>query len=348
MKALILSGIPWNTTLQRHHKIAKWLKQLNFDVTFVEGIPSSKFTIKKFFVKIKSKIINSNSTIENKKYVKVVNGGFLPPNKCFYLYNRFKIKKLLNILDEEYDIIINYLPIQTTDMIINSIKYKSLIYDCVRDFSNFGGYLKNTLKYENKLIKKSNIILTDSYYLTNKFGGEQILPSLSLEQYKVFKTKVRPKTISKVLYFGGIGEHIDLDVLKLISQKYEFHFIGRTGVNLDFNYVDHGYFSDPIELAKEIIKCDAIIIPYKGNMNGVIPAKFVEAIASNLPVFIKSFYDSEKLKNLCYVYKDNDELISMIDNYSPNDLNNEEISTFVLENLEENQFEKFKSIIQKL
>ena len=346
MKAIILSGIPWNSTWQRHHKISKWLKDLGYEVTFIEAIPSSKFTLKKVISKLKGKI-NSSTKINNKKVVKVINGHFYPSNSYFNLLNKNKVNKLIKKIGCDFDLIVNYLPIYTTKKIIEKVDYKFLIYDCVRDFSNWGGYPKSVIKYEKMLKNKSNLILTDSYYLTEKLDGYQILPSLSNGQYQVFKNKTRPDIIKKIVYFGGIGNHIDIDVLKELSKKYEIHLIGKYGVKLDFDYIDHGYFNDPIELAKEIIKYDAIIIPYKGNMDGVIPAKFVESIGSNLPVFINSFYDSEKLKDICYVYKDINDLLEQIKNYDKKDFNQNIIDKFIIDNIEENQFTRFSKLLRK-
>lgn len=341
-KALILSGISWNTTLQRHHKIANWLKKMGYDVVFVESIPSSRITFRKVMSKLKSKFIKS-SKINNKREVKIVNGKFLPPVFYLNIINNIKVKKMLKKTGKDYDIVVNYLPIYTTSKIIDNISYNKLIYDCVRDFENWGGYPKNIKKYENELMKKADIILTDSFYLTIKKNGIQFLPSLSEEQLKIFAKKKPVSKIKNIVYFGQIDVHIDLDILKRISESYDVHIIGNSKVALNFKYKNHGFISDKIKLAKEIIKYDAIIIPYKGNMDGVIPAKLIESLASNMPVFISSFYDSEQIKDYCYVYHTEEELLSLLKNY--NQISKKNVEKFVLSNTEESQYERFKEVL---
>lgn len=341
-KALILSGISWDTTLQRHHKIAKWLKKMGYDVTFVESIPSSKITISKCVSKIKSKFVKS-SKIKNKKEVQVVNGGFLPPIPLFNIINNIKVQKLLKKIGTNYEVIVNYLPIYTTDVIISKIKYSILIYDCVRDFGNWGGYPQNLKKYEKKLKECSNFIMTDSFYLTEKNKGIQFLPSLTKEQYKVFSQEKNIKKIKKVVYFGQIDTHIDVEILKTIASYYELHIIGNSKISLHFKYIDHGFIENKQELAKEIMNCDAIIIPYKGNMDGVVPAKLIESLATKMPVFISSFYDSEKLKDYCYVYHTEKELLQMMKNF--NKVSKANVEKLISFNIEEKQFERFKEVL---
>lgn len=343
-KALILSGVSWNTTLQRHHKIALWLKNIGYDVYFIESIPSSSFTLKKVFSKVKNKFIKSTS-VNNFKTVKVFNFKFLPPNYIFNHYNSYKVNKMLKKIGNSFDVVINYLPIYTTKTIIDYIVYNKLIYDCVRDFENWGGYPRNIKKYENLLKEKSNIIMTDSFYLTNKHNGIQFLPSLSEEQLKIFNSNKKTiNKIKKIVYFGQIDTHIDVNVLEAISKEYELHIIGNSNIALKFEYIDHGFISNKEQLALKLKEFDAIIIPYKGNMDGVIPAKLMESLASGMPVYISSFYDSEKLSKYCYVYHSIDELMSLLKNYKKNE--KKDCSKIIHNNTEEKQLIKFKELLK--
>ena len=341
-KAIILSGVPWDTTLQRHHKIAGWLKKMGYEVIFLEAIPSSKITLKKIMQKLKT-YHNHKNKIKNERNVEVINAHLFPPSILFNGINCIKIKRILKKIGYNYEIVVNYLPIYTTYYIINHLDYDTLIYDCDRDFSNWGVYPKSVKNYENYMHLKAKYIFTDSFYLTHKHKGIQILPSLSEKQYQVFKLNKRPCRIKSVLYFGQIDSHINLHILNKISKKYQLHLIGNSNLDLNFDYVNHGFFSNKEELAKEIIKCDAIIIPYIGNMDGVIPAKLIEALASNLPVFVNEFFDSRQLEEYCYVYTSEKELFYMLDNYNFNDKTKPE--KLIIDNIEDNQYLMFKSIL---
>lgn len=357
-KAVILSGIAWDTTFQRHHNIADYLNQLGYEVIFIESITSSKFEFKKLYRRIYSKFNKNKKKIKNPTNgIKVCNYRFINPmNGIFLKINKMKVNHLIDKIGEDVDIVINYLPINTTELIIKKLNYKKLIYDCVRDFSNWGGYSSDIESIEKRLVQKSDIILTDSYYLTDKIKNKylsknnvQLLPTVNRDLLEVLnKCKIK-KEIKNIVYFGQLGDHIDIECLKKLSEQgYNIHIIGDISVKLDFSYKFHGFFSDLIDLGERLTKfADAIIIPYVGNMDGVIPAKIMQSLATNLPVFISDFFDSRRLKEYLYVYKDIDNLIITLNNFDiiNHMKKNNKTKAFVMDNLTENQFEKFKRCI---
>ena len=129
-----------------------------------------------------------------------------------------------------------------------------------------------------------------------------------------------------------------------MSKKYKLHIIGNSKLKLDFEYIDHGFISDKKKLALELSSLDAIIIPYIGNMDGVIPAKLMESLASRKPVFISSFYDSDKMSDYCYVYHSIDELMAFLKNYKKND--KKDCLEMVKNNTEEKQMLRFKELLK--
>lgn len=353
-KAVILSGVNWNTTKQRHHTIAEYLKEMNYDVVFVEGITSSKFQIKKLLQRLKSSLKRkSNKVINPTNGVKVVNYRFINPmGSFFYMYNKIKANRLIQELDGDIEILINYLPINTTSYIIREITYERLIYDCVRDFQNWGGYPSDIKKHESELVEIADVIFTDSYYLTDKMKKStnhskdviQILPTVSLDSVKALDKCIVKEKIQKIVYFGQLGNHIDTLCLKKLAEVgYEIYIIGDITVTLDFPHKYLGYFSDQSLLGEVIAEhADAIIIPYKGNMDGVIPAKLMQSFATGLPIYVNSFYDSTRLEKYLYVYSNMEELLKKIADFDiiKHESQSIEMKKFAKNNLLENQFAK--------
>ena len=326
-RALILSGIKWNDTLQRHQSIAVTLTELGYVVYFVEGIISSSFSVKKLFNHFKC-LKTDNKELKNDvpQDINIISAKYVNPNSgIFRAINCRETNKVIDRIGETFDLVINYLPIYTTYDFLNKIKYEMLIYDCVRDFQNWGGYPKDIQKIESWLGEKADYIFTDSYYLTNKMIGKwgdkvfQILPtidnSLCNEQQKDLSE------IRDIGYVGTLGKHIDVCLLKkLVNRGYRFHLFGRVEIPLDFEVANHGYYSDLKMLFAQVFQSvDAIIIPYKGNMDGVIPAKTMQCLASGLPVFISEFYDSRRLEQYMYVYKNDIDLMGKIANFNKED-----------------------------
>lgn len=358
-KALILSGIYWNEPLQRHQQFATYLSRMGYEVIFVEKITSSKFSVFKFLNIMKRMIFkkaeysqnNSDNTIT--EGIKPVNYGFVnPENGVFKIFNQKKIEKLLKENGHEYDLVINYLPINTTRMILDKVNYKLLIYDCVRNFSEWGEYRSDIKKEETMLIKRVDKIFTDSYYLTDKMMKYnkpviQFLP-IANNRWREGCIKKKHNKIENIAYFGSIDKYIDIVALKKLSDKgYKIHIWGVQAINLGFEYIAHGYISDLKILAEQVSTfCDAIILPYQGNMNGVIPAKMLQCMATGMPIFITYFYDSIKLKEFVYLYKDHNDLLYKVENFNMNEFVEvklplvEQFAAELNENKQQNLFER--------
>lgn len=360
-RVLILSGIPWDATIQRHHHMAWFFKKMGYEVVFIEKIPSSKFTIKKLINRIiKIYDSKSNSVKVDKDTIKVINPKLVNPmGSLFKLINKYKINKLILEIGKEFDIVINYLPINTTYYLINNINSKIKIYDCVRDFENWGGYPKNISEFEREIILMSNLILTDSYYLTNKIKKKynvlnvhQMLPTVSEKQLSIFRKCQLKDKIKDILYFGTVGSHVDVNILNnLITDGFNVHIIGEIekGISLNEKIIYHGFISSIDLLAEYVVKyADAIIIPYKGNMDGVIPAKLMQCMATGLPIFINNFYDTNALRSYLYVYDTYEELLELISNYNLKNHKKiaEEMIKFSEQNITENQYNNLKSLIE--
>lgn len=358
-KALILSGIYWNDSFQRHQQFTLYLLKMGYEVYFIEHIISTKFSIKKFInillnYKKDKKIINNSKP----KNLHVLNMKFInPQNGFFKLINYIKVLKLLKIIEEKkFDLIINYLPINTTRFILEKVFTSKLVYDCVRDFENWDGCIKKNIKIEEKLLfEKSDIIFTDSYYLKEKLkkSNKKIIQFLPVANDYWIRGCQRVKKVTqirKIGYFGTIGKHIDTEILKKLKKdNYELHFWGIKEKGMKFqDYVYHGYKDNLTELAEEIIEnVDAIILPYNKLLKGVIPAKMLQALTTFLPVFMVEFYDSKKLKEYIYIYNNYIDLREQLKNFSEEDffIKKNKIKDFLRDKNEEKQFKLFEESI---
>lgn len=362
-KALILAGINWNNSLQRHHQFTNYLVSCGYEVYFVEHIISTKFTIHKLVQEIFKtvwKCIGKNRTkVVNTKTIniKIISLKFVNPGgHIFYFINKSKASKLGNYIPDTIDLVINYLPVNTTRFILDRVNYKKLIYDCVRNFEEWGGCYRDISCEEKKLIEKSDMVFTDSYFLTEKMRNlnsnkkvVQFLPTVTLSWISGVGNGKKIETIKCVGYFGSLDKHIDSRVFYYLNQKgIEVHIWGEIGIKTDFDFVFHGYINDLNKLSKEIMKyCDAIVMPYIGNMNGVIPAKTLQCLQTKLPVYISTFYDSIKLKDVLYVYDNIEDLVEMIqkfDSFKHIEKLKRIDELLYIEN-EENQYKKFVDTI---
>lgn len=343
-KILILSGISWNSTKQRHHIIAEILSQNGYNVTFFENIKSSKFTLSKLFSfflkKIKNKIINRSSN-ENLNNINLISSFNFP----VYFFNDLLFKYTKNKLESKYDIIFCYVPSGFSFSIINNIEHDLLIYDCVRSFSDWESTATSVIKYEKKIIEKMNLMFVDSFYLKDKFSECSPIQLLPFVDESNIKPKIgKMGKIGKISYFGSFSEHLDIDLINyLLDSGLIINFFGKNEIGYKHhNFIEYGYISSESILMEKIKEnSDAIIIPYKGNMDGVIPAKLIQSISTGLPVFCSSFYDSRYLDEYIYLYNDKKHLKQIIDNFVFNDLVSDKLEC-AINFSKENTIQKFE------
>lgn len=354
-RALILAGIYWNDPLQRHQQFAKYLKQMNYKVYFVEHIISTKFTFSKLMrVLNKKESTSSNVNLDN---IEIINVGFVTPGRgLFACVNNYKAKLLTKRIGTEFDLVMNYLPISTTRLILQNISYSMLIYDCVRNFEGWGGYGKDIAIEEKWLLHKCDKVFTDSFYLTSKIQKMinkpvvQFLPIANEEWRKgcIYHKDIRE--IHNIAYFGSVDNHIDIKCFKALAVKgYRVHIWGNVSTQKEFVHTYHGYLNNLEKLANQVTEyADAIVLPYCGNMNGVIPAKLMQCLHTGLPIFISHFYDSDILKDYLYLYASAEDLLQQIGQFDASK-HEEKMQNIkcLMENLDDgHQFKKFCQEIQ--
>lgn len=355
-KALIISGIFWQNTWQRHHNIAQSLLGLEYDVDFISGVKSSGVTVKKVVEIARARLSCSNCQMTNKN--QIPNSGFREFSTFNLPYNILSTRASNNLLSKlnhrKYDLVICYIPSPLSLKLISSLEYETLIYDCVRSFSDWEGVSKNILISESKLLKLSDQVWVDSFYLKDKMEKkhslvEQFLPTINKDYNFKFKDT---KKITKLAFFGSVSHHFDLSILPILESidiQLNVWGVDEMNISQDYSCVKFmGYCVNEDELLTNIYReTEGVIIPYKGNMDGVIPAKLIQSLATKLPVFVSSFYDSEYLTDYLYVYKNNEELLQLLGNFAKNQhldkLN--QIEKLVLNNTNKRFHQKIAEII---
>lgn len=307
-KALIISGIFWDDTWQRHQNVAKFLAESGFSVDFLGGVKTSSVTFNKvisYLGKSRKGQTVKNTVPDNLRELSVFN---LP----YEILSQFSLSKLTTSgLHKHYDLVICYVPSPLTKKLLNHIEFEQLIYDCVRNFEGWDGISKNVVAYESKLAQVASRIWVDSYFLKDRFERSyqdkvtQLFPTVNrLYNFPVKETR----SIKHVGFFGSVSKHFDIMLLPMFAKlgiKLHLWGVDELGIAEKYEHVIyHGYETDERKLLNLVYKqCDALIIPYVGNMDGVIPAKLFQSLSLKLPVFISDFYDSRKLDNVLYVYE---------------------------------------------
>lgn len=340
MNVIVISNIDWGFLKQRHHYFVDAfleLKDIN-KVIYVESTGKRLPTVKdipRIYDRLKSKVIKKNNSSKNiNSKFQVFSPLALPStHKYFKIINKIifskliskELKKLCN--EDEKVLFLIYLPNQTTIDIIESFDSKKVIYDCVTNYSSLESISPGISGTENILILESDKVIVDCIYLFDKHSAkrndiEMIEPIVDYNLFSVCQEKDPPVQIQKLVYYGLISDKIDFQIVdELLNKGISLKFIGpkRDNITLDsrINYigeVEHDH------LPKHLNDSDAIIIPYLNNdfMQGVIPAKIFECMATGFPVIVPDLYNFKLYKDFLYLYKSKEELINLINSFDFN------------------------------
>ncbi len=329
-KVVILSSIHWDFTWQRHQILASFFLSRGYRTAFVDstGIanPSLSDLGRIIFKRYLGVGVEGNPVPEGLVRIKPL---VLPPTfRIFRALNRllFIPPVASKLLKEGFggSIVIAYPPTHTTLALIDRIKPSLLIYDCVSYFKEYPGAPPDIEETEQRLIERSDLVLADSDFLYERLKGRakrlvQIPPGVDFQHFK--KADRGPfQKLKRICYFGTVAFHLDMEIVAEIAKKMpqqEFIFIGMVKdkvPRMPSNVRFYGYVS-PKKLPDKLKECDCFIWPYKKSLKfcqGVMPAKFFEALATGKPVVAIGLPVFEKYRDYLYVAKDRKEFIEIL------------------------------------
>lgn len=303
---VILSSIEWNFTWQRHQALACELANVCPQVIFVESLPKrlpqikeGQRVLRRLFKKRSTKKEQpkqgscegrENLTILSPIAFPAIHSIFNWLNRKFFLPRlTAKIKKRFNTPP----IILNYLPTQTALDLVSQLQPLVMVYDYVDRWSGDPRTPKAVLRSHKALLQKADLIVSPSKFLAEEATQFTSKPAfvishgVNFERFNILDSGQITNNIHTIGYFGGIGPYIDYEFLEQITRYFKLIMVGpvRTPMPVLKNVtlrpqVPHA------QIAKEIVACDALIIPYKNNEygKGINPIKLLEYFATGKPV----------------------------------------------------------------
>ncbi|WAH36826.1 glycosyltransferase family protein [Alicyclobacillus dauci] len=300
--------------------------QMNIDVVFVEntGIRSPRLSDAKRLLKYLSGFNGNTKTTDNERSnVKVVKPLVLPPtNLIFRFLNRaFFIPRLSNkirkiVREEKIDVGYVYLPTATSLDLLKDLNPRSVVYDCV---SNFGGHPSapvDILDTEERLVKISNLVLTDSDFLYDKMTKKhrnvnKIHHGVNLRKLS-FHSYSSEISYGSACYFGTINDKLDFEsIYRLAESGVKVTLIGKKQREVS-NGIEYLEPMDWERLMSTLSAYDAFLIPYKSDefMKGVIPAKIYECLYFGKPILYSGLYLPAPLSRLMYYCEGPEEYVT--------------------------------------
>lgn len=307
---MIIADNDWNGLWYQTQQFACNFASLGSRVFYLnrtlQRLPTIKHFKERFF--LKEKYIVKNKI---KKNIYVITALLLPPFKMLKPINRLLIKKVLSSFDISSPLLITYVPTYNTIDIINIIKPSKVVYVNVHNYDS-DRVIKDVIKAERELIKKSDVLFADSYYnmkrLSRLSNNRKIYLSTPGVSYNLFCSSFRgDETIrcKTMYYFGGIGSHLDLSLYNALGEKFKVIFIGVVDPIIRDKISSNIEIRPPIEnskLPKILRDSDILAIFYKNTsyIRGVIPAKFFECLATGKPVLVSGLEEVKPYLDIVY------------------------------------------------
>jgi glycosyltransferase involved in cell wall biosynthesis len=377
---LYLSLVDWYWIKQRPQHIAEILSKKNYKITYLSRI---SWLSGKKNVTYHSENENKENPYEFKENenLLIIRKKLLPKPNLFYpikLLNDKLMQKYISKLDKsnKYDTIIVTHPLQVKYLNHSIIKDKLVIYDCMDDYKEFHGVdREEVIEGEKKLMEFSHKIIVSSENLkekiTNNYNNvsDKIYVINNGVDTSVFNldklnsasdvSLTNNNDKIKLGYIGTINNWLDMKTLKSTALKhsnYEFYIVGPIDLGADVssitgieNIIFTGakpYYSVP----NILMEFDIALMPFVVTeiIKSVNPVKIYEYMALGKPVITCSYSETEKLSELLYTYKTEEEFQKHIEEAlrESNDMKEKRIS-FAFKNSWENRVSNLIEIVER-
>lgn len=306
---MIISSNDWNSLWYQSQQLAINFASLGCRVFYLNRTLQRFPTIRHFKGRFYKKSELYNNKI--KKNIYVITPLLLPPFKVLRPINRLLIRRILSSFDISSPLLITYVPTYNTIDIIDIVKPSRIAYVNVHNFDS-DKVIKDVIKAERELIKKSDVLFADSYYnksrLSKLSNNRKIYLSPPGVCYNLFHGSFRGDEATRcktIYYFGGIGPHLDLPLYNALGEKYKVIFIGVVNPIIRDKISSNIEIRPPVEnskLPKILCDSDILSIFYKDSsyIRGVIPAKFFECLATGKPVLVSGLEEAKPYLDVVY------------------------------------------------
>ncbi len=239
----------------------------------------------------------------------------LPPVQWLRLINRAILKNAFAPhqakLQQGKILLISYTPTYTHIDLAALLRPSQSVYISVHNYDAFP-VLPDLLKAEARIINSDTVLMADSAFNVARLKrlaalGKpvyQLPPGVDYSQFSRANTG-RPSQYKSLCYFGGIGSHLDLELYNTLAETLEVTFIGVTDNQVKHLLSPRIKRMPPVparELPDLLAAIDILGIFYKKSpyIDGVIPAKFFECLATGKPLLVSGMDETKPYSRMVY------------------------------------------------
>ncbi|OOM75830.1 putative teichuronic acid biosynthesis glycosyltransferase TuaH [Clostridium puniceum] len=331
MKSILyISLADWCWIKQRPQHFCEIMSELNYEIEYFCKRPWRKI----------GKCLEG---FRNNSSVKIIRQRILPYESRYRIIEKINNliirRKIKHMVKKKYEYIILTHPNQINFLTHNIIEENKIIYDCMDNYKELfknNIYRSNLVPREKALINCTTKIVASSETikenLIKAYGAKEqyikvINNGVDLKNFNIDlhgKNAVLNNMNKKVGYIGTVSNWFDVDILKFAALKkpnIDFYVIGPImqdcKIKLQVKNISNIYLAgaeDYRNLPIVLNNLDVAIMPFKLNklIECVNPVKIYEYLAMNKPVVAVRYKETEKFKDLIYLYSNKEEFIEKL------------------------------------
>jgi len=378
---ICISSIDWDFLLQRHQILMTMLAQGGNRVFFLENLNPTPAIDLSILPKAGKRLVRiflkTNGEKRNKMPNLIIVTPFIIPfkNRIAQFINRNILLRFvlfyLKLKGVKKPVIWTYLSTSLALKLINDLKPRALIYDCVIDASLHPNSPKDIKKSEKKLIESADLIFTDNHYLFKKCKETNvntyiIPPGCDFEQFsRPVVNKDADLSLDNIRhprigYFGGIEElRVDIGLIAYIAKEKPdwniliFGPVYKTDASIlkQRNIILGGPVAHSV-LPCYLKKLDVLILPYKIKefTKSTFPAKIFECLATGKPIVSTALEEFNFFeKGVIRIAKTKEEFVQAITDSLDSDTESHKQKRLKIarENSWEERFKKIRATIEE-
>jgi len=309
---IFIGNSDWDSFWFQRQEFAKRFAKAGFDVIYVnrsfQRFPKWHHIVRRLLPD-EGKGALKNERPEN---LQVVTPYWLPPIRGLNTVNKAFIRVTLSQIKPVKDaLVITYLPTYAAADFIKMIDPLRTAYVNVHNY-DAAGVLDDLLRSEQKLVEDVDVLMADSTFnqerLETLSGGREVYPALPGVTFDRFNAAYRGDEAERrkvVMFYGGIGPHVDFEIYEELAKVYDVRFIGVVNAEAENRVPDNIDILPPVkneELPPLLEEADVLTIFYKENdfVRGKIPAKFFECLATQKPTFVSGLREADVYSDCVY------------------------------------------------
>lgn len=309
---MIMAELDWAGLYSQSHVLAKGFAEKGHRVFYMNRTLQRWPKLRHLITRLKPKPslgVATSSEIPNG--ITVINLWVGPPVRWLRFLNSFLIRRKMKNYQINEPLFITYVPTFNSIDLADFLKVKLSAYICYHNF-DADVVVPDLLVSEQQIINSADLLFADSRFLMQRLtaisGGKIVYPSPPGVHFDKFRSAYRGdeiKKLQKIAFYGGAGPHLDIELYNSLCNDFEVIFIAVINPEIKSKLDSRVKIIDPVpndKLPDLLREMDILTILYKRSdyIDGVIPAKFFECMATGKPVLVSGLREADYYSDCVY------------------------------------------------